>query len=219
MKKRRTSLTPKLRQNWWIDALLAFGSVIAVLSSLYFLAFPAGGFQGGRNPYYDLVVIFSRQTWDIIHTWSGAAMILAALVHIIIHWGWITGTIKRSWQVFRKKRDGFGPRLTYNILLDATIAVCNHCGELLDMCNLWCLFYVLSRKRTYWQSYPLQQINLGSDTHLERCGDDDHSHSAFCIALEVDHEYHKKNVCKIPKKAWSQVKFNRIGTSIILLSV
>ncbi len=123
MKKRRTSLTPKLRQNWWIDALLAFGSVIAVLSSLYFLAFPAGGFQGGRNPYYDLVVIFSRQTWDIIHTWSGAAMILAALVHIIIHWGWITGTIKRSWQVFRKKRDGFGPRLTYNILLDATIAV------------------------------------------------------------------------------------------------
>lgn len=98
-------------------------------------------------------------------------------------------------------------------------AGCNNCGELLDMCNLWCLFYVLSRKRTYWRSYPLQQINLGSDTHLERCGDDDHSHSAFCIALEVDHEYHKKNVCKIPKKAWPQVKFNRIGTSIILLSV
>lgn len=123
MKQKTSSLTPKLRHNWWIDALLALGAVVAVLSSFYFLAFPQGGYQGGRNVYYDLVVIFSRQTWDIIHTWSGMAMIMAAMIHILIHWGWITGTINRGWQVIRGKRNAFGLRLTYNILLDATIAV------------------------------------------------------------------------------------------------
>ena len=123
MKQKTSSLTPKLRHNWWIDALLALGAVVAVLSSLYFLAFPKGGYQGGLNVYYNLVVIFSRQTWDIIHTWSGMAMIMAAIIHILIHWGWITGTIDRTWQVIRRKRKAFGMRLTYNILLDATIAV------------------------------------------------------------------------------------------------
>lgn len=123
MKERKSTLTPKLRQNWWIDAGLGVSAVVAILSSLYFLAFPVGGYQGGRNPYYDLVVIFSRHTWDIIHTWSGALMIFAAVVHIIIHWTWITGTINRTWHIITRKEKGFKPRLTYNIALDATVAL------------------------------------------------------------------------------------------------
>lgn len=123
MIKKNASLTPKLRQNWWIDAMLALGAVVALLSSLYFLAFPIGGYQGGRNLNFARVVIFSRHTWDIIHTWSGVAMILAAVVHILIHWGWITGTIKRTWQVILGKREGFGKRLNYNIALDAVIGI------------------------------------------------------------------------------------------------
>lgn len=121
--KRKSTLTSKLRQNWWIDAALGAGALVAVLSSLYFLAIPNGGYQGGRNPYYDLVVIFSRQTWDLLHTWSGVVMIMAALVHIVIHWDWIIGTVRRIWKVIVGKREGFGLRLTYNILLDATIAL------------------------------------------------------------------------------------------------
>ena len=123
MIKKKSSLTPKLRQNWWVDAILALGTIVAIVSSLYFLAFPIGGYQGGRNFYYDFTVIFSRQTWDIIHTWSGVAMIMAALIHILIHWGWITGTIKRTWQVILKKRKGFGKRLSYNIILDVVIGL------------------------------------------------------------------------------------------------
>lgn len=123
MKKHKSALTPKLRQNWWIDASLAIGALLAIISSFYFLAYPNGGYQGGRNPTYNLVVIFSRQTWDLIHTWSGAIMVMAALVHVVIHWDWITGTISRVWQVITGKREGFGFRLTYNILLDAVIAL------------------------------------------------------------------------------------------------
>lgn len=123
MKKRKSTLTPKLRQNWWIDMLLGISAVMAILTSIYFLVYPVGGYQGGRNPSYNAVLIFDRRTWDILHTWTGAAMIVAALVHIIIHWQWITRTISRTWQVVIGKRKGFGLRLTYNIILDAVIAI------------------------------------------------------------------------------------------------
>ena len=123
MQKPKTSLTKKLRHNWWIDAALAVGAVIAILSSLYFLAYPNGGYQGGRNPFHNKVVIFSRTEWDLIHTWSGVLIIMSALIHVVIHWNWITGTARRTWQVITHKRDGFGFRLTYNIILDALIAL------------------------------------------------------------------------------------------------
>jgi hypothetical protein len=123
VKKRRSILTPKLKSNWWIDASLGISAVLAVLSSIYFLIYPVTGYQGGRNPYYNKTLIFSKATWDTFHTWAGILMILAALVHIIIHWKWIIGTISRTWEVLTKKRDGFGARLTYNIVLDVTIAV------------------------------------------------------------------------------------------------
>ena len=48
-------------------------------------------------------------------------MILAAFIHIVIHWSWITGTASRSWKVITGKQSAFGPRLTYNILLDLII--------------------------------------------------------------------------------------------------
>lgn len=121
--KNKSVLTPKLRQNWWIDALLGISAFVALISSFYFLAFPDSGYHGGRNPYYDIKFIFDRYTWDILHTWSGAIMIFAALVHLIIHWGWITGTAARTWQVISGKRKGFGARLTYNISLDLVVAV------------------------------------------------------------------------------------------------
>lgn len=123
MKKRKSTLTNKLRQNWWIDTALAIGSLAAILSSLYLLAYPNGGYQGGRNPSHDQVLIFSRTAWDLIHTWSGSLMIMAGLIHVVIHWNWITGNASRTWQVITGKRDGFGLRLIYNIILDAAIAI------------------------------------------------------------------------------------------------
>jgi hypothetical protein len=123
VKKRRSTLTPKLKNNWWIDASLGITAVLAVLSSIYFLIYPISGYQGGRNPYYNKILIFSKTSWDLLHTWAGVLMILVALIHIIIHWNWIVRTISRTWQVLTKKRDGFGARLVYNIVLDAVIAI------------------------------------------------------------------------------------------------
>jgi len=121
--RRKSNLTPKLRQNWWIDAVLGVSALVAILSSIYFLIYPVGGYQGGRNPYYNIRLIFDRYTWDLLHTWSGILMIMAALIHIVIHWGWITGTFRRTWKVIVGQRKPFGMRLTYNIVLDGVIAI------------------------------------------------------------------------------------------------
>jgi drug/metabolite transporter (DMT)-like permease len=45
--------------------------------------------EGGRHGFADPLLIFSRTTWDLIHTWAGIALILVAALHFAIHWGWI----------------------------------------------------------------------------------------------------------------------------------
>jgi len=94
MNKTESNLSPQLRHNWAIDALLFASTLPAILSGVYFLYLP-GGYQGGRNPAYGFNLLFSRQTWGLLHTWSGVGMIAAATIHIVIHWQWITGTARR----------------------------------------------------------------------------------------------------------------------------
>jgi hypothetical protein len=56
---------------------------------------PSGGFQGGSNAGWDPDFLFSRTTWDLIHTWAGATFIGAAAVHFWIHWRWIKNITSR----------------------------------------------------------------------------------------------------------------------------
>lgn len=36
------------------------------------------------------MILFSRATWDLVHTWAGVVLIAAAVIHFAIHWRWIT---------------------------------------------------------------------------------------------------------------------------------
>lgn len=92
-------LSKQTRQNWQINAFLFLSAILASLSGVYFLYFPEG-FMGGRNPLYNVTVIFNRTTWDVIHTWSGVGMIAIAILHFIIHWKWITSMSKKVWHEF-----------------------------------------------------------------------------------------------------------------------
>ncbi len=66
-----------------VDAAVALGFLLAALSGVYFL-FAGSGRAADAN------FIFSRTTWDLIHTWSGVTMIIAAVIHFAIHWRWVT---------------------------------------------------------------------------------------------------------------------------------
>jgi hypothetical protein len=78
-----------------IDALVAVSFLICAGSGIYFLFAPSGGFQGGRNLGWDPGFLFSRTTWDLIHTWSGVVLGVAAIVHFAIHWRWVKNVTAR----------------------------------------------------------------------------------------------------------------------------
>lgn len=68
-----------------INLLIGLGFLTSAISGAYLLFQPHGGI--GINSTHPF--IFMGSTWDVIHTWSSIIMIMAAMTHFLIHWGWI----------------------------------------------------------------------------------------------------------------------------------
>jgi len=83
-------LSAQTRNNILLDMPMGISGLASVLTGIYFLFLPIGGFQGGRNPYYGLVLFFERHTWGDLHTWTSVIVMALAALHIPIHWSWIT---------------------------------------------------------------------------------------------------------------------------------
>ena len=109
MLSRGSALSRGAKVNVAIDALVAISFLLCALSGIYFLFAPAGGFQGGSNLGWDPGFLFSRTAWDLIHTWSGVALIAAAVVHFAIHWRWVKNVTSKF---FRSLLPQPGERIT-----------------------------------------------------------------------------------------------------------
>jgi hypothetical protein len=121
--KKTFGVSSQTRNNWLIDTALFLGAVVASLTGIYFLFLPVGGYQGGRNPMYGITILFQRETWEDLHTWFGILMIVAAAVHIVVHWNWIVSMSKRVFQeMFRRERRLNG-RSRYNVGINALIGL------------------------------------------------------------------------------------------------
>lgn len=86
------------RVNLLVDSWIGVSFLVTAVSGLYFYFLPPGGYQGGHNPAWDPGFLISRPTWDVLHTWGGISLTLAALVHIYIHWGWIVKVTRKVMQ-------------------------------------------------------------------------------------------------------------------------
>jgi hypothetical protein len=75
-----------------VNLTIALSFLACAISGIYFYLAPEGGFQGGRNPGWDPGFLFSRTAWDVVHTWSGICLAIAAVIHFWIHWRWIVKT-------------------------------------------------------------------------------------------------------------------------------
>ena len=109
--------------NWLIDSALFLGAVVASITGVYFLFFPVGGYQGGRNPMYGTKILFERETWDDLHTWFGIAMIIAATVHIVVHWNWIVNMVKRITHEIVRRERRLNRRSRFNVGINALIGL------------------------------------------------------------------------------------------------
>lgn len=103
--------------NWLLDAVLAASGLAAILSGVYFLFLPVGGYQGGRNPLYGVTILFERHTWSVLHTWTGVAMIVAVGLHLAIHWRWLVSMARR----IAREVTGKGPALSRGGRLNLTL--------------------------------------------------------------------------------------------------
>lgn len=121
--KTTTPVSAQTRRNWWVDILLLASAILATFSAVYFLFIPAGGYQGGRNPYYGITVVFSRQTWDWLHTWSGVAMILMVALHLPLHWNWVVNIIRRTWRELTGQCGCMNARGRFNVLVNLLIGL------------------------------------------------------------------------------------------------
>ena len=88
--------------NLIVDLLIGLSFLVTAVTGIYFLFLPQG-YQGGRNPGWDPGLLFSRTTWDLIHTWAAVIMILAALLHLLIHWRWIVNVTRRFFLSLRQQ--------------------------------------------------------------------------------------------------------------------
>jgi hypothetical protein len=80
--------TRSTKINLLINLAIGVSFLVTALSGMYFLIAPAGGQQGGQNTAWDPAILFSRTTWDLIHTWAGVVLGVAAILHFAIHWRW-----------------------------------------------------------------------------------------------------------------------------------
>lgn len=122
MVKKPTTST-RTRSNYFIDASLFISALVAILTGMYFLYLPIGGYQGGRNATFGITLLFERGTWDLLHMWSGVAMILIAAIHIPFHWGWIKNMVRKVVSGAMGRKTGMSTRSRANLILNALLAL------------------------------------------------------------------------------------------------
>lgn len=120
MSERKVAQT---RKKWLLDAIIFLSGLVAALSGIYFLFVPSGGYQGGRNPMYGLTILFSRHTWDDLHTWSGVLMIAVAVLHFAIHWRWVKVMSKHTVKALLSRETKLSKEPRLNVAINVLVAV------------------------------------------------------------------------------------------------
>jgi len=123
MSPKARGVSAQTRNNWLVDAAVAIGGLVAIISGVYFLFFPVGGYQGGRNPIYGITIVFSRTTWDDLHIWGGLLMIAAVVIHFAIHWHWVTSMAGRVVKNMLGRPPYMNNRGRFNVAIDAGIGI------------------------------------------------------------------------------------------------
>ena len=90
LRRQSAGLSGRGWYNLWLNAIIGISFLLTALSGLYFLFLPGGP----RSRLNAATVLFDRTTWDAIHTWAGVALVIAAVLHIAIHWRWIANVTR-----------------------------------------------------------------------------------------------------------------------------
>jgi len=120
--KRQYDISKETRKRFLINIAMFLLLIGVTTSSLYFLYVP-GGYQGGRNPRFNMRIVFERETWDNIHVWTSIMLSVILFLHIFQHENWIKNVFVKYIQIWKKSvREGNLLRIL-NVLDDGLSAV------------------------------------------------------------------------------------------------
>ena len=120
---KRITMSRRTRMNWLINSALFISASLAILSGIYFLFLPSGGYQSGRNSMSGLTIIFARATWSDLHLWAGVVMIIAVTIHFAFHWQWVKQMSKRVFRWLKGDHVRMSKGAKFNLLIDVLIAL------------------------------------------------------------------------------------------------
>jgi hypothetical protein len=72
---------------------------------------------------YGVTILFSRSTWDALHTWGGLVMIAVAVLHLALHWPWVAMMGRRTLKAIISRGNGLSRGAMRNIALNVLVAV------------------------------------------------------------------------------------------------
>jgi hypothetical protein len=98
LRSREARMSLGAKFNLVVDTLLACSFFTTAVSGVYFLFAPLRALRGGTNLVLGSGAGLGDATWDLIHTWAGVVMIVAAAIHFAIHWRWIAKVTRRFFQ-------------------------------------------------------------------------------------------------------------------------
>ena len=113
----------KTIRTWLIDAVAFVAGLVSILTGIYFLYLPSGGYEGGRNSMYGITILFSRHTWEGLHTWSSVVMIAALVIHMSLHWAWVRMSGRRVANHLTGKRRLKSELAMFNIAINAVTGI------------------------------------------------------------------------------------------------
>lgn len=87
----------KARINYFVDVLLIISFIVVTITSVVIFFFLPSGV---RLSGYQIFLGLTKHSWSKIHTISGFAMIVLSLVHLVLHFKWLTAMSKT---IFKKK--------------------------------------------------------------------------------------------------------------------
>ena len=143
------------RNNITLDMFMLISGLISIMSGIYFLFLPVGGFQGGRNLFYGIIIFFERHTWSDIHIWASVIIMALAALHIPLHWQWIVKMTKTGFRSLIGERKLI-PNSRFNLFINILIGIS---GLICGLSGLYFLlipeFYGLSAGTAVWIFTPV----------------------------------------------------------------
>jgi hypothetical protein len=83
----------KTRINFWIDVVLfTLFTVTALMGLGLWLILPAG-----RSGLEVSLLGLTHHTVKEVHAWTGVTILVGAVIHVALHWGWLTCMAGRVW--------------------------------------------------------------------------------------------------------------------------